>query len=505
MQRLLFPHGEFRASALMAMIRHRWFTRLRWIMVVAGTVLLLMDRGLVPSFPRPQGIFVSFGVLALVNVVWELLTNRILRGFDVEKAPTPRQLQTLVRFANAQMVVDLLALTTILRFSGGIENPMSVFYLFHMLISALLLKPFNALLQGAWAIVLFGGLGFGECMGWIWPHYPFLPCIADATLHSEWVYVLSGIAILGVGVIGTLYFTLQISSRLDEQERKLYETNQDCRRSHDAIQLLQERRSRFMRTAAHQLKSPLTGIQMLAGLIRDGVAVGDTANTTIGRIIDRCQEAIKQVNELLELERIEQTEPAHHQSASTSVADLLMRAELRFADQARAKGITLQIDVRGCRDASVAVDLDDLEACVTNLMDNAIKYTAAGGSVRVFAGADNNRVTVSVADSGIGIAEDSLENIFEPFRRGNEALAGNIPGSGLGLTIVREVMDQVGGRVEVRSTVGSGSEFRLVFPRRRIEKGDSTPADRSGIVAPSAPGGAGLQVAKEESSCSIAR
>ena len=476
----LLPHGGFRVRVLLAMVRYHWFIRLRWIMAFAAVGLLILDRLLYPDFTRPLAELAACLVaLAAVNVAWTIIGRGLMQEFDGEDAQELPIIRRVTAFANAQMTVDLLILTVILRYSGGVESPMAVFYLFHMLIAALLLKPLNALLQGAWALLWYGILGFGECLGWIAPHYPFLPSTTGVPLHTDWVYVLAGIAVLGAGIFGTLFFTLQISSRLDEQERELHSANEAFQRSQEAVELLQARRSRFMQTAAHQLKSPLTGIEMLAGLIRDNVASTQQVQSIVQRIIRRCEEAIVQVAELLTLERVEQAAPARHRSAHTDVKEIIERVIVRLLDNARSKHLTLKVETAPCQGHRVAVDACDLEDCISNLVDNAIKYTPEGGRIWVTTAADDGTVSVVVKDTGMGIAEDSLDDIFDPFRRGNLALAANIPGSGLGLSIVREVVDLAGGRIKVRSTVGEGSEFTISLPRQRTTDGAAASGPRA--------------------------
>lgn len=460
----LWPHGQFRVRVLVAFVCNRWFIRLRWVFALAALALLLLERlrGAAPE--RPFAIAICIVVLAVVNAAWTAVGGRLHAAFRPDGSVPPDVIRRVVAFANAQMTVDLLLLTVILRYLGGIESPMAVFYLFHMLIAALLLKPLNALLQGGWALLLYAGLGIGECLGWIAPHYPFMASAYGAAPHTDWAFVLAGIGTLGIGVFGTLFFTLQISTRLDEQERELEQANEALQASQRAVETLHARRSRFMQTAAHQLKSPLTGIEMLAGLIRDDVVKGDRIGETVERITSRCQEAIVQVAELLTLARLEDAEPSRHSSASTNVDDVVARVIGRFGEQIRGKQMRLEVvPSEGAADA--AVDARDLEDCLANLIDNAIKYTAEGGFIRVATTRDSQVISVSVRDTGMGIAEDAVDDIFDPFRRGNLALAANIPGSGLGLAIVREVVERAHGRIEVRSTPGEGSEFVVRFPR----------------------------------------
>jgi signal transduction histidine kinase len=341
--------------------------------------------------------------------------------------------------------------------------------------------------------LLFGGLAAGESLGWITPRYPFLPPPTGTGSQADWTHVIIATGVLAAGICGTLYFTLQISSRLDEQETRLRKTVNVVRRSQQAIQDLQARRSRFMETAAHQLKGPLAGVQTLAGLIRDDAVPVDAVRPTCERIVARCRHAISQVGELLTLARIQQGDASRHRRAASDLGQVARELAERYTPSASDQQIELICQVPEDEDLRVRVDSTSLTACVSSLIDNAIAYTEAGGKVTiavtrgysptVAAGAspapqrtapDSAQfATVSVTDTGMGIESEELVaaedptrqgSIFDAFRRGNNALAAGIPGTGLGLAIVQEVAEQAGGRITVRSQPGQGTTFAVTFP-----------------------------------------
>jgi signal transduction histidine kinase len=280
--------------------------------------------------------------------------------------------------------------------------------------------------------------------------------------------VAAGIVVLAAGVFGTLYFTLQISARLDDQERQLERSNLALRRAHRTMEQLYARRSRFMRTAAHQLKSPFATIETLAGLLRDEAVDAATSKDLVRRIIGRCRMGVEVVSELLTLARVEETARAAASGAPArcaAIGSVVRRLNERFAVQAKARGIALGVSCEACAEDQVTVDERDLEDCLGNLLDNALKYTGEGGRAELQVERQGPDIVISVTDTGMGIAGKNLEEIFEPFCRGPQALAAGIPGTGLGLTIVREIVERAGGRIEVRSKVGEGSRFTVRLPR----------------------------------------
>jgi signal transduction histidine kinase len=474
------PAGEQdgRTLSLLHMLRLRWFIRLRWVFLAAAVAVLAAERFLLPEVRRPPALLGVLVTLAAVNVCWMLLSDTLFRRVkEVGAAGGLTRPLYPVLFAHAQVAVDLLALTMILRYSGGVENPLAIFYLFHMAIVALLLQRWQAVLQGAWALLLYALLVIGEWRGWLQPHYEFLPQVSTGVyLRPE--YVFSLLTVVACGIFGMLYFTCHIVARMEARERELQRANAALRQAQQAIADLQRRRSRFMQVAAHQLKSPLAVIQTLADLIRSRIVPEEGIAPTCDKIIARCRDGINQVGRLLTLARVQDADPSHHLKCETDVLQVVSDLCQRFGPLAEAKNLQFTCRLPQRNDLIVRIDPNDLRDCIANLIENAIKYTPGPGSVSVtvipkFSRGQLNGVAINVTDTGIGIdpglltpvaGEPGQIPVFDAFRRGSNAIVAGIPGSGLGLSIVREVVEQAGGRIMVSSRPGEGSSFTVVFP-----------------------------------------
>lgn len=456
-------------------VRLRWLIGLRWLFILVAVAVLAVERAveLPTAQPRPAALWGVFVALAGVNVAWTLLAKRIVRAGAARCPPWATWVP------DGQVAVDLLFLTVILRYAGSIQSPLTIFYVFHMAIGALLLPARRALLEGLWACGLCCALAVADLRGWLVPRYPFDLYDPRPDLAHEPSNVAATVAVVMCGIFGTLYFTLHIAGWLRAREWQLSESNAALHRSQRAVIDLQARRSRFMQTAAHQLKGPLAAIQTLAGLVRDDLAPGSNSAAMCDRITRRCREGIHQVDELLTLARVQDAEPSRHHLAESDVSETVVRVCLDYKPAAHAGRVSLVLHPTPT-EARVRVNDQDLRDCVANVVENAIKYTPPGGHVDVRVGThdaesgagDGRRwYAVTVCDSGMGLEQADLDarlsnrgSLFDAFRRGNNALAAGITGSGLGLTIVREVVEKCGGRMEIQSQPGRGTTFTLILP-----------------------------------------
>lgn len=506
------PATTAKPYALLALLQVHWFIRLRWIFAAVALAALAVERFAMPAAQRPWPLLVVVLSVAAINVAWTAVA-RLLRPQLENPGPDQRvAIRNGQLFVSAQIAIDLLLLTWILALTGGVENPMSLFYLFHVAISGLLLRTWQAAAQGVWAVVLYGGMCLAQTRDWL-AYYPFLPQLGSSGLHEVPAYAAIAVVVNALAIFGTLYFTDRIGRVLDRREDLLIKTNAALEQSRQAIQELQRRRSRFMQTAAHQLKSPLAMVQTLAGLVRDGVVKDpESIQATCEKIARRCREGIGQVTELLTLARVQEADPRRHQEAVSNVGQVVAELCAKHAPVAAQKHIDFTWQTPAETGLLAHVHRADLSDCVSNLIENAIKYTPDGGRVTVTVASGRatpaafelppppalvtdrqikDYVFVIVQDTGIGLG-DAVEfladsttagSIFDAFRRGDAAIAAGIPGTGLGLSIVREVLEQSGGYIHVRSRRGKGSTFTVTFPAVAGEAGPAASTGRSADVA----------------------
>ena len=220
-------------------------------------------------------------------------------------------------------------------------------------------------------------------------------------------------------------------------------------------------KSEFIAAASHELRTPLTSVQMGIHLLLEGSA--GTLDERQRDILQVCREDTTRLDrlmrELLDLSKIE-SGAVTPQMASIRPVTLVGEAVEPLRLQVEAKGIRLEIDAPPDL-PHVSVDRGQIDRVITNLVTNAMRATAEGGSITVTAARRGDEVAVSVTDTGSGIPREYLATIFEPFVQVPHATVG---GAGLGLTISRRIIEGHGGRLSVQSEPGRGSTFTFTIP-----------------------------------------
>jgi len=228
-------------------------------------------------------------------------------------------------------------------------------------------------------------------------------------------------------------------------------------------------RGQFIRIATHELRSPIAVAQSLLRNVVKGYAgeLNEPQRDIFARINRRLDFMQTLVNDLLDLAAGKSPELGEDEQA-VAVNASVGRAVLLVQPRAEEKDIELSLDPC-CEELVVQASEEGLDRIFVNLVDNAVKYTPAGGSVRVSLGRKDEEIQVAVSDNGIGIPKEALSHLYEEFYRARNAKKVDAVGTGLGLAIVKDLVDRYNGRIEVESELGQGTTFTVAFPVLREE------------------------------------
>ncbi len=252
--------------------------------------------------------------------------------------------------------------------------------------------------------------------------------------------------------------------RLTLEARRLQKIEEEARelaRAKEELERLDRFKTTFMLTVAHELRAPLNALQSFLWAILKGYIPPEEQQEVLGRAVQRVQELLDLVDDLLKLAAAK-SEKGLEKREPVSLADVLEKVAPLFQKEAEAKGLAWAVEVAAR--PVVRADPDQMAQVWSNLISNAVKYTPEGGRVRIALGERDGWAIGTVEDSGIGIPPQDMERIFEEFYRTPQAKEVAPRGTGLGLPLVKQILEAHGGSITVESEVGRGSRFTFRLP-----------------------------------------
>ena len=262
---------------------------------------------------------------------------------------------------------------------------------------------------------------------------------------------------------------------LEEQRRKLEEANEMLRNEN-------QYKSDFLAIVSHELRTPLTSILSFTELLKDDPELDEEAQTARREIETNSRVLLLMINDILAMSRLDAGR-MQLQPEAVDIGELMEFVEQVITPV--AKRAKVQFSCSANRHVPIIEgDFDKLAHALENLAFNAVKFTGDGGRVEISAAEDaaTNTVRISVADTGIGIAPEDRARIFEPFVQADAALIRRYNGTGLGLSLAKEIVELHGGHIELDSELQVGSTFTMVLPMTLPEKPGDGMNDEDGTV-----------------------
>ncbi len=257
----------------------------------------------------------------------------------------------------------------------------------------------------------------------------------------------------------------ELDQRVIERTRELAEANAELEAANERLKELDRLKSRFVSMVSHELRTPLNAIQGFAEMIEAGIygPIEEKQENALDRIIANAKRLLGIVNELLDQARMEAGQIVL-KITSFSPAELTDDFHSTMDVLAENKGLTLTTEVTPNMPAMLHGDRERLHQIVVNLVNNALKFTEEGGIHVRLHRPDADHWAIDVIDTGAGIPKEAQAYIFEPFRQVDGSETRTHKGVGLGLSIVKQLTELMGGEITIESEVGQGSTFTVVLP-----------------------------------------
>jgi signal transduction histidine kinase len=425
--------------------RLEWFIYIRWATVVFIIIVSLtainLFKVILPTLP----IFLTALFIAVYNAIFKLYLMQ-LRYESLSST-------SIRRLTITQSMLDILSLIVIIHFTGGAENPFIFYFIFHTILTGMLLSKKDSYIQTGIISILTIGLFVMEYMD-ILPHHTAKGFLG-IDLYKNPVYVTTISFAFTSTIFIAAFFTVSISEKLRLKERELKEAN---------LKLLEKDRLKdeYIKMLSHDLKSPLASIQSLVEVLLGGFAgpVDEKVKEVLQRIGKKIEFLHHYTKDLLDLSRIRAEKNLNLKIFN--IKEVIDTAVEIAMPKMGEKEIQLSVKIDE-RMPDIEADKELITYVFLNLIANAFKYTPSGGKVLVKVSQKNSSITAEVKDTGIGIPAQDLPHIFEEFFRASN-VAKTTKGTGLGLSLVKYIIEKHGGNILLESEVGKGSSFRFIIP-----------------------------------------
>jgi len=427
----------------------RWFIRIRWFAFFILIISSYIVKHLFNVSIQEVSIYILSIILFALNVIHTIILRRITKK---EGGKIIARIKEEIHF---QIITDLIVLTLIIHYSGGIENPLILFYFLHMIIASSIFSTLVSYLYVAFAILLAALLGLLECYSFI-PHYPMEGFI-NHDLYKNTLYVF------GTGFVFTCTSVLVVSlahmiiSRSIKSEETYVKTNIE-------LENKDKLKNEYVLRVTHDIKGHVAAILSCIDVIRSKIAgpLNEVQEEFANRTFERTELLSGFVKNLLNLT----TKRLKHvnEYEEFMFIDLINKVVTPIQILSKDKSIDFNIYV----DKSINIITGNpftIEELYSNLLLNAVKYTPSNGHISLTVKNRLNHIITEISDSGIGIPKEELSKVFDEFYRATNVPKDIKTGSGLGLSIAKQIVENHNGRISVSSELGVWTKFTIILPK----------------------------------------
>lgn len=275
--------------------------------------------------------------------------------------------------------------------------------------------------------------------------------------------------------------TQELEKLNNSLEEKVRERTKELQKAYDELKQLDKKKSEFISVAAHQLRTPLSGLKWTLNMMMQGELgpVTDDQTNLLKKSYETNERLITIVNDILDTDLIT-TGKAEFSLGDTNIRNIIDSIINEAKPNADHKNVVLKKDIEDDVPQVFESDPQKVSLVIQNLVDNAVKYSPQGETVEIRARVEESRLVLEIEDHGIGIPENQQRNIFERFYRAPNAVRVQANGSGLGLFITKNIVQMHGGKIWFKSKENKGTTFFVEIPIRRHRTGEgmTPPSDK---------------------------
>ncbi|NLJ07460.1 MAG: HAMP domain-containing histidine kinase [Sphingobacteriales bacterium] len=428
----------------------RWFIRIRW----ASIIVLAVSNYVVKRFFN-----ISVDEIAIYIIVIILILLNIAHSYLIKTIANKRNSNIILQIKNEihfQIFSDFLLLTAVIHFSGGIENPLVIVYYLHIIVSSSIYPLKISYLHTFFAILCYFTLIFFEYTG-ILPHY-HLQGFTSPELYLNKLYILSYCFVFTLIAIIIASLSNRIISKSIKSEETYVKTNLELEKK-EKIQ------NEYVQRVTHDIKGHLAAILSCLEVIKSKIKgdLNEVQEEFVLRAYERTEILTHFVKNLLNLTQKKLLNKIEYEEFS--IQALINKIKPAIQILAKDKNISFEDYIEPGTNLIIANPYA-IEELLMNLLTNAIKYTPPGGRVNLNVRNRYENILFEVSDSGIGIPPEDLPFIFDEFFRAKNAPKDFKYGSGLGLSIAKQIVDNHKGKIWATSELDVWTKICFTIPKK---------------------------------------
>jgi len=441
--------------------RNLWFIKLRYGFVTALFILIFISLVIIKielSYSQLKVI----PAIALISLTYNIILHWVRKHVKLEVDKFNPLYLSLI-----QMFLDLLFLLLLVYFTGGIESPLYMLLIFHMLIGSLILPGALVYTLAIIFVALFIAIIILEHLA-ILPHH-HIKGLFNVDLYTNVNFVFAYLATFVFVIFVSIYLSNGIA-------RQLYKREKDLVDSMKKINAAEKEKQKYIMGIVHEIKTPMVAIASYIDIILQKFLgpVDEVVEEKLVRAKNRTDEGIQMINDVLNVSKL--TLYDQFDEEEIDIDEVVAGVIKRRTASAEAHLIKLkQTDMRDKKEKFEG-DKFLIDIAISNLIGNAIKYGVDEGNIEITINSDSKNLYIEVCDDGVGIPGDELPKIFNEFYRAKNVKKIVSEGSGLGLSVVRRIVERHGGRIKVESPSRManrdfpGTCFKIELPFLRKEK-----------------------------------
>lgn len=440
----LVPNWAWHYDSFWQSIRRRnlWFIKLRYGAVIMLLFLLFTSE----FFLNVTFSDVQREILILITSC--ILFYNLILHYGRRFAKNDHIKFNPLHLSLIQMVLDLYALTMLVYYTGTIESPLYMLFIFHMIIGSLVLPGKIIYSTSITTIIIFAALTFGEYYNLISHHA--IQGLLSAPVYNDIKYITAFVSIFTFVMVMSVILANRIAKQLYKMEQDLFE-------SYDKLKASEEEKQKYIMAVVHEIKSPIAALHSYLDLILEKYLgpLNNKVEDKLKRARVRSDEAIKLIENVLKISKIRLLDEINKEEID--IKELIYSTISKQVSIINAKKIHVSVNDKRTIKKKLSGDKLLLDLAFSNLIGNAIKYVDSEGIIHISILGDEDKLVVAICDNGIGIPSKDHENIFKDFYRASN-IGKDFGGTGLGLSIVKHIVDEHEGQIVVESPSELGND-----------------------------------------------